>query len=128
MEAGDGGPRCGAAARARAVNVIGDEAGAAIAEALKVNRTVHTLDISGAWGCATAACSGRGLQGRRGGRGRGDCVTGAPGGHRGQRQAQGAFGVDTAARKGACGACLAMARGACARGGVLALGAEPKGG
>ena len=55
-------------------------------------------------------------------------MTGAPGGHRGQRQAQGAFGVDTAGRKGACGACLAMARVACARGGVLALGAEPKGG
>ena len=48
--------------RARADNGLGEKAGAAIAEALKVNRTVHTLDLSGAWGSATAACSGRGLQ------------------------------------------------------------------
>ena len=62
MEAGDGGPRCGAAARARADNGLGDEGGAAIAEALKVNRTVHTLNLYCAQCTATAACSGRGLQ------------------------------------------------------------------
>ena len=47
---------------ARADNGLGEKGGAAIAEALKVNRTVHTLNLYGAWGSATAACSGRGLQ------------------------------------------------------------------
>ena len=37
--------------RARADNRLGEEAGAAIAEALKANDTVHTLDLGGAWGC-----------------------------------------------------------------------------
>ena len=53
-------------ARACAGNGLGEKGGAAIAEALKVNRTVHTLHLRSAQCTATAACSGRGLQ-RRGG-------------------------------------------------------------
>ena len=48
--------------RARAGNGLGEKGGAAIAEALKVNRTVHTLNLGCAQCTATAACSGRGLQ------------------------------------------------------------------
>ena len=48
--------------RARADNDLGEKGGAAIAEALKVNRTVHTLNLESAQCTATAACCGRGLQ------------------------------------------------------------------
>ena len=37
--------------RARAGNELGEKGGAAIAEALKANDTVHTLYLVGAWGC-----------------------------------------------------------------------------
>ena len=37
--------------RARAGNRLGEKGGAAIAEALKANDTVHTLDLYCAWGC-----------------------------------------------------------------------------
>ena len=47
---------------ARADNGLGEKGGAAIAEALKVNATVHTLNLYCAQCTATAACSGRGLQ------------------------------------------------------------------
>ena len=53
--------------RARADNGLGEKGGAAIAEALKVNRTVHTLNLSSAQGTAhgrvqraRAAVEGRG--------------------------------------------------------------------
>ena len=112
---------------ARADNRLGEKAGAAIAEALKTNRTVHTLNLSGAWGTrrgcvqwARAAVKSR--EGRRGS----DVMCAAGGGSRGvERSARRRpFGVGTAARKGACGACVAMARVACARGG---RGAEASG-
>ena len=58
--------------RARADNGLGEKGGAAIAEALKTNRTVHTLNLHSAWGTrrgcvqwARAAVKSR--EGRRGG-------------------------------------------------------------